>query len=74
METGIGSLTDMLVNLVINEFNKQETRNKVNTTILAPIMNTIRKGMLPYFSLIITLIFIILILNIIIISLLIKKK
>ena len=38
METGIGSLTDMLVNLVINEFNKQETRNKVNTTILAPII------------------------------------
>jgi hypothetical protein len=74
METGIGSITDALVNSLINEFNKPEIKNKINATILSPVMKNVRDKFIPYFSSFMTLLAIIIILNVIIILLLIKKN
>lgn len=69
------TLTDILLNQCIIEFNKKETRDKINRFILDPIINDINKKIYPYFMTFTLIIMCILILILIIFfSLIIKKK
>ena len=62
MKTGIGNVTDIIINQCINEFNKKETRNKINKKIINPVIKNINRKILPYFCICLLFMIIILIL------------
>lgn len=75
MKSGVGYITDTIINQCIQELNKKETREKVNKNILNPIIEKINRKIYPYFLTFSVLIIIILVLIIIIFfSLILKNK
>lgn len=72
IKSGIGQMTDTIINQIICEINKKENKEKLNMLILNPIINKINKKIYPYFLIFSILIILILILIIIILYILIK--
>lgn len=74
MKSGIGQMTDAIINQIILELNKKETKEKINANILHPMIDKINKKIYPYFLTFSVLIILILIFIIIILYILVKKK
>ena len=66
MKTGIGNFTDTFLNYCINEFNKKQTRDKINNHIIDPIIKDINRRIFPYLITFTMLIILILILILVI--------
>jgi hypothetical protein len=66
MKTGIGNFTDTFLNYCIKEINKKQTRDKINSHIIDPIISDVNKRIFPYLLTYTLLIILILILILII--------
>lgn len=73
-KTGIGPITDHLVDECIKKFTSEEVKNEIISKLFDPILEDLTKKMEPYIYMISFLYSIILILIIIIIILMISKK
>ena len=74
MKSGVGQMTDTIINQVIFELNKMETKKKIKVQVLDPVICEINKKIYPYFLTFSVLIVLILILIIIILQILVKRK
>lgn len=72
--TFIGPLTDTIINLIVTELKKAETKEKIMTHIIDPLLADISTRYYPYFIMMIIVLIIIIILLISILILEIIKK
>jgi hypothetical protein len=73
-KTGIGPVTDKLVEECIKKFTSEEIKNEIVSKLFDPILEDLSKKMEPYIYMISFLYSIILILIVVIIILMLSKK
>lgn len=74
VNTGIGKMTDKLINTCIGEFGKKHNKDKINKFIVNPIIDSITEKFYPYVITVSILYVMILVLIFIIIFLVQRKK
>ena len=72
--TGIGPITDKILNSILDRFTSDGFKEKLTDKIVDPITNIINEKIKPYVYVSVGLYFIVIILLIVIIYLLIKKQ
>jgi hypothetical protein len=74
LSTGIGPMTDKIINNILDHVNNAEFRNKLNNKLVDPIFGLINSKLRPYIYASLLLYLVILILLIIIIIMIYRKK
>lgn len=74
VETGIGPMTDNILNSILDKFNTDQFKEKITDKILDPITDIINKKIKPYVHIGIGAYLVIVILLLVIIYLLVAKK
>ena len=74
IKTGIGPITDQLINNIIDKLNKESLREKLNYGVIYPLIDETSNKLKPYFYIGIGMYIFIIILLLVIIKLLINRK